>query len=112
MPMKANKTEPQSQTRKQKKDTPWILHIFNHICFVTTIIGCYSCHWKIKQEKKFKHGQCCSLVQRDGKKLNYIFLIWGTWAGSYPHTGSLKSSGLGRGSSSSVKGLPQFWGHS
>ncbi|XP_070639414.1 glycerophosphodiester phosphodiesterase domain-containing protein 4-like isoform X7 [Bos indicus] len=64
MPMKANKTEPQSQTRKQKKDTPWILHIFNHICFVTTIIGCYSCHWKIKQEKKFKHGQCCSLRER------------------------------------------------
>ncbi|XP_044799386.1 glycerophosphodiester phosphodiesterase domain-containing protein 4-like isoform X3 [Bubalus kerabau] len=64
MPMKANKIEPQSQTRKQKKDTPWILHIFNHICFVTTIIGCYSCHWKIKQEKKFKHGQCCSLRER------------------------------------------------
>uniref|UniRef100_A0A8C2RHZ2 GP-PDE domain-containing protein n=1 Tax=Capra hircus TaxID=9925 RepID=A0A8C2RHZ2_CAPHI len=69
--MKANKIEPQSQTRKQKKDTPWILHIFNHKCFVTTIIGCYSCHWKIRQEKKFKHGQCCSLRER----LFYPYLV-------------------------------------
>ncbi|CAN0319105.1 unnamed protein product [Rangifer tarandus platyrhynchus] len=64
MPMKASKVEPQIQTRKQKKDTPWILYIFNHKCFVTTIIGCYSCHWKIKQEKKLKRGQCCSLRER------------------------------------------------
>ncbi|XP_070313362.1 glycerophosphodiester phosphodiesterase domain-containing protein 4-like isoform X2 [Odocoileus virginianus] len=64
MPMKASKVEPQIHTRKQKKDTPWILYIFNHKCFVTTIIGCYSCHWKIKQEKKLKRGQCCSLRER------------------------------------------------
>ncbi|XP_036717183.1 glycerophosphodiester phosphodiesterase domain-containing protein 4 [Balaenoptera musculus] len=65
MPMKANRIEPRSQkTKRWKKDSPWILHIFNHKCCVTSITGCYSCQWKIKQEKKSKRGPYCSWRER------------------------------------------------
>ncbi|XP_059786716.1 glycerophosphodiester phosphodiesterase domain-containing protein 4 isoform X2 [Balaenoptera ricei] len=65
MPMKANRIEPRSQkTERWKKDSPWILHIFNHKCCVTSITGCYSCQWKIKQEKKSKRGPYCSWRER------------------------------------------------
>ncbi|KAJ8798324.1 hypothetical protein J1605_001449 [Eschrichtius robustus] len=85
MPMKANRIEPRSQkTKRWKKDSPWILHIFNHKCCVTSITGCYSCQWKIKQEKKSKRGPYCSWVRRDGKKLDRTFLDMGDMGWSLP----------------------------
>ncbi|XP_072825231.1 glycerophosphodiester phosphodiesterase domain-containing protein 4-like isoform X2 [Vicugna pacos] len=60
MPKKANRIKPRSQkTRRRKKGIPWIVRIFSHQCYVAAIIGCYSCHWKVKREKKSELGSCC-----------------------------------------------------
>ncbi|XP_032974827.1 glycerophosphodiester phosphodiesterase domain-containing protein 4 [Rhinolophus ferrumequinum] len=69
---KVSRSQANRQKKRQKKCIPWIVHIFNHQCFVTYITGLYSCQWKTTQKIKPRFGPCCCSWR---EQLFYPFLV-------------------------------------
>nr|KAF6437657.1 glycerophosphodiester phosphodiesterase domain containing 4 [Molossus molossus] len=51
--------EDTSNTRQWKKCGPCMAGNCNHECYITCIIGLYSCHWEATPEENSRHGFCC-----------------------------------------------------
>nr|KAF6437652.1 glycerophosphodiester phosphodiesterase domain containing 4 [Molossus molossus] len=64
--------EDTSNTRQWKKCGPCMAGNCNHECYITCIIGLYSCHWEATPEENSRHGFCCCSLT---EQLFYPFLI-------------------------------------